>query len=94
MDRHLTLFPYNNQDTTDHCFLISNRSDDVLGIVNLRCYEKGFIPDLQTLVGGLSANELRSIVSEFVRVCEKDAEYDKVGQSYYAAKNWLKNHSV
>jgi hypothetical protein len=91
MDKHFTLFPMKDPDSLDHEFLISNRSDDVIGIVKIRSYEKDLIPDVQGLFCGLSSTELQDILIEFVKMAEKTAEYDKCGQSYYNAKRILKN---
>jgi hypothetical protein len=91
MDKHFTLFPMKDPDTLDHVFLISNRSDDVIGTVNIRSYEKDLIPDVQGLFCGLSSVEVQDILTNFVAMAEKTAEYDKCGQSYYNAKRILKN---
>jgi hypothetical protein len=40
----------------------------------------------------LTENELSDIIFNFVRICEKTAEYDKCGESYYVAKRWIKTH--
>lgn len=91
MDNHYFLVPYNEEKDTEKHFLISNCQDDVIETVAIRCYNKEHIPEIKGLLNRISFSELKDIMENFIRICEKDQEFDKVGESYYIAKRWIRN---
>jgi len=77
--------------------LVINQRDDVvakfiLNPLGEKARRDESFNDLSTLIGSFSVDTLYDIIHNFVRVCEKTSEYDKTGQSYYRAKNWLKEY--
>ena len=78
--------------TLEKEYLISNASDDVLGTIQLRDYhKKDIFPSIQKLFCNISGEELEDILSVFTELMERTAEWDKHGQSYYIAKQALRN---
>lgn len=84
MDKHFTI---HNPNKEDEC-LITNNADDVIGVLKLRPYDKEeSFPVLQTLLCGMSDENLKNILSEYVKISEA---YDKCSTASFSyAKFYL-----